>query len=71
MAVMLASKMNMDVQDEQDKRGLDQCLNPIHCEPYERKSFIEALQDWGWFGNASSAPGWYRGRMRNGGDAID
>ncbi len=38
-------------------------LNPIHYEPYNRLHFIEALEDWGWFGDPSLAPDWFAGRM--------
>jgi len=34
-------------------------LNPTHYSRYDRAHFIEALDDWGWYGSAS-APSWYR-----------
>ena len=36
-------------------------LSPYHYEPYDRETFIEALNDWGWFGDKASAPDWFRG----------
>jgi hypothetical protein len=34
-------------------------LNPIHYSNYDRAGFIEALDDWGWYGTRP-APSWYR-----------
>ena len=45
-------------------------LNPIHYEPYDRLHFIEALNDWGWFGDPSVAPDWFSGRMPHHGGAA-
>jgi hypothetical protein len=39
-------------------------LNPRHYEPYRRATFIEALNDWGWFGPANAAPAWFAGCLR-------
>lgn len=36
-------------------------LSPYHYEPYDRETFIEALNDWGWFGEKASAPSWFGG----------
>jgi len=30
---------------------------------YQRESFIEALNDWSWNGDAAGAPDWYRGEF--------
>jgi hypothetical protein len=29
---------------------------------YDRKLFIDTLDDWGWFGKEEEKPGWYTGR---------
>lgn len=29
---------------------------------YDRKLFVDTLDDWGWFGAAQSTPAWYQGR---------
>ena len=34
-------------------------LNPIYYSQYDRAQFIEALDDWGWYGSAPP-PSWYR-----------
>jgi len=36
-------------------------LSPYHYELYERDSFSETLNDWGWFGDPSAAPAWFSG----------
>ena len=43
-------------------------LNPIHYEQYDRESFMETLNDWGWFGDKEKAPTWFTGGFgRHGG----
>lgn len=32
---------------------------------YERKLFVETLDEWGWFGPKEHAPSWYTGRPDN------
>jgi hypothetical protein len=39
-------------------------LNPYHYEFYERGSFSETLNDWGWFGDPSATPTWFLGGHR-------
>ena len=39
-------------------------LNPYHYEIYERDSFSETLNDWGWFGDPSATPTWFVGGHR-------
>ena len=34
-------------------------LNPYHYSKYERKNFIETLQDWKYFGPLNKNPDWY------------
>jgi hypothetical protein len=34
-------------------------LNPPSYVPYNRTTYIETLQDWGWFGSATKVPDWY------------
>jgi hypothetical protein len=36
-------------------------LNPDTYSVYNRKDFIDALNDWGYFGNESEKPEWYSG----------
>lgn len=38
-------------------------LSPYHYETYDRASFMETLNDWGWFGSRSEAPAWFTGRF--------
>jgi hypothetical protein len=38
-------------------------LNPRAYEPYRRVDFIEALDDWGWFGAVADAPAWFNGAL--------
>ena len=53
-----------DIYDvAEDTEFYRSALNPVHYEPYDRAHFIEALEDWGWFGNPLSAPNWFAGRM--------
>ena len=35
-------------------------LNPELYRAYERQTFVEALEDWGWYG-AGEPPAWYTG----------
>lgn len=43
-------------------------LSPHSYEPYNREHFIEALNDWGWFGPPGSKPSWFTGALgRHGG----
>jgi len=43
-------------------------LNPLYYECYDRESFIETLNDWGWFGDPANAPTWFVGFIgRHGG----
>src|SRR5262245_12153109 len=34
-----------------DTDYFESALSPHHYEPYDRQVFIEALNDWGWFGS--------------------
>ena len=34
---------------------------PQSYSRYDRKHFVETLNDWGWFGDQSSMPDWYTG----------
>jgi hypothetical protein len=34
-------------------------LSPFHYETYNRRSFIETLTDWGWYGPADQRPLWF------------
>jgi len=36
-------------------------LNPHSYEPYDRKRYIETLNDWGWFASPQDAPEWFSG----------
>lgn len=45
-------------------------LSPLHYEPYDRAGFIETLDDWGWFGDASAVPAWFSGGLRTHGGAA-
>ena len=45
-------------------------LSPHSYEPYRREVFIEALNDWGWFGPRDSTPSWFTGAMRRHGGAT-
>jgi hypothetical protein len=36
-------------------------LNPLSYANYERDSFIETLNDWGYYGADSKKPKWYTG----------
>jgi hypothetical protein len=36
-------------------------LNPLYYDTYDRARFIETLNDWGWYGEPSSAPAWFTG----------
>ena len=45
-------------------------LNPECYEPYDRSTYIETLNDWGWFGPDGEAPPWFSGEVgRHGGAA--
>ena len=44
-------------------------LNPHSYEPYRREVFIEALNDWGWFGPSVATPPWFAGALRQHGGA--
>ena len=48
-----------DAVDEE--RYFLSALNPHHYEPYQREVFIEALNDWGWYG-VEAPPPWFAGR---------
>jgi hypothetical protein len=37
-------------------------LNPEHYGVYDRDNFIETLNDWGYYGDKSTTPGWYTGQ---------
>jgi hypothetical protein len=39
-------------------------LSPYHYELYDRASFSETLNDWGWFGDPSKSPAWFSGAHR-------
>ena len=45
-------------------------LNPRAYEPYRRSLFVETLNDWGWFGDAASAPAWFTGGFYKHGGAA-
>lgn len=36
------------------------CL-PASSDAYDRKGFVDMLNDWGWFGAPHTAPAWYTG----------
>jgi hypothetical protein len=36
-------------------------LNPDCYEPYDRRVYIETLEDWGWYG-AAPPPSWFKGQ---------
>lgn len=38
-------------------------LSPFHYEPYQQEVFIEALNDWGWFGSQDRVPTWFAGAI--------
>lgn len=44
-------------------------LSPHHYEPYQRSTFVAALNDWGWFGS-SSPPDWFAGGVGRYGGAA-
>ncbi len=55
-----------DVDDEPWKYGYySSALNPEHYSKYDRKYFIEALTDWGYFGDIKSKPDWYKGHLNS------
>ena len=33
-----------------------------HFEPYDRQSFVDILNDWGWAGLPDQQPSWYTGK---------
>ena len=37
-------------------------LNFEHYKNYDRQYFIDTLNDWGYFGDASKKPHWYTGQ---------
>ena len=45
-------------------------LSPHHYEPYDRSTFIDTLEDWGWFGNPAEVPSWFNGGLRRHGGAA-
>jgi hypothetical protein len=56
----------LDIADEQGFFAPG--LSPAHYERYVRDLFIEALNDWGWFGVPAKAPPWFAGGLgRHGG----
>jgi hypothetical protein len=44
-------------------------LSPHSYEPYNRETFIQALNDWGWFGEESRVPPWFGGSIQKHGGA--
>ena len=36
-------------------------LNPLYYEKYDRATFIETLNDWGWYGLEDKIPKWFTG----------
>jgi len=38
-------------------------LNPHSYEPYDRKLYVETLNDWGWFGLQKDIPAWFSGAL--------
>ena len=44
-------------------------LSPYYYEVYDRDSFVETLNDWGWFGDPLAVPPWFSGALgRHGGN---
>lgn len=46
-------------------------LSPYHYERYERELFVEALNDWGWFGPEGEHPSWFTGGFGVHGESAD
>jgi len=57
----------MEIADETNY--YQSALNPHHYEPYNRNDYIEALNDWGWFGEPEKTPKWFKGGFAKHGDA--
>ena len=50
------------VRDEAASRGIYVSqVNPDLYRHYQREVFIEALDDWGWYGTEVERPAWYSG----------
>jgi hypothetical protein len=50
--------------DEPEKYGYySSALNPFHYRKYNRNKFIEALTDWGFYGDSDKKPNWYQGHL--------
>jgi len=46
-------------------------LNPLHYETYDRKLFVETLNDWVWYGDPSQSPPWFSGGINRHGGAAE
>jgi len=68
-AIIASRQSHDDVFDVAEALGFYASgLSPYHYETYERASFVETLNDWGWFGDASRKPSWFAGAVgRHGG----
>lgn len=53
-----------EIMDAADESGYYRSsLSPYHYEPYSRAAYVEALNDWGWFGNENELPVWFAGAV--------
>jgi len=41
-------------------------IDEVSYSSYDRKLFIETLNDWGWYGEPGEAPSWYTGEAWSG-----
>ena len=44
-----------------EKQGYGYSCMSEHTEPYDRQTFVEVLNDWGWTGSQEHQPPWYTG----------
>ncbi|MFI1770364.1 hypothetical protein [Thalassobellus citreus] len=63
--VVLSTNEMTDFDIPQKHGFYSSALNPLAYEIYERKSFIETLTDWGFYGNEKEKPDWYSGTIYN------
>jgi hypothetical protein len=69
---LLTCRFDSDEVDEaaEETDFFISALSPRTYEPYRREVFVEALNDWGWFGPRDSAPPWFAGALRRHGGAT-
>jgi hypothetical protein len=53
----------MDYPMPKDKDYYFSAVNRDSYSKYNRESFIETLEDWGYYGEKASKPEWYNGHV--------